>query len=621
MNIKVEEGPKMKLTKAIACQVLRKKLPTLRHPAVDYVLEGEELMSEGELAKATAIWSTGDCLGRWMSLPGREVNDTLQTLVTRKIVTSSFAGVVLDREQPHLLLKNSEGEQKIGISEGLPIVAPLDRVDQYSAHKVAALYLMVNPPITKGKMEPEPLENATKTSGSMVPKGCIQFREWDESTGRHIGPFETAYAGKPTVHQLESVFVAQTKENSMQLQSRTLAVIEPTFKASKLPHHDVIGQRQQRKILRKPVITAALPDTLPKAWRMWAKTQVLSRVSSVYDPYFGCLLPNGLAHKVHVVANLKWSVRQMECVGVASSSESSVWTKVKSLVELNLPIWSKTATAVMPYSDKGEYNPGIYRYFDRALQIIDVAGKGVPKVSAGDVSYYPNKVVEVIEGMEKLLTETGTQSGKTPVAFVAYLDPCMAEMENWVFFPLDFSTGQVLIAREGKGLTYKVISSMFARFTAYRVYYPYGRVPWPALSREIVLPLVVLRNGKNSVMGHEEDYFSTPEVKFGVVDELSGAEIAVMEAVADFVFKGAADPVLVPAAPVKLVPKTVLPPPEEQEGGEEPDAKGAAELGYRAASGEEDDDEEDDVFASVAVTPEQAAKLKKQQQDLDAEVN
>jgi len=620
MALNVDVGPKRVLTKAIATQVLRKQLPQLRHPAVDYVLENDELLSEEELARAVAEWSPGECLGKWAQLPGRQAHETLQTLVTREIVSSSFAAIELDQEAPSLILHQEGQSKKVGISEGMPLVAPAERADQYSAHKVAGLYLMINPPITKGKTTPEPLEANAKTSGSMVPKMCAQFRQWDPKDKQFVGPFETFYADKPTVHQLESVFVSQTKENSMALQAKTLEVIAPSFRQVKMPHYDLFRERKMGGLmLRKPLVTAKLPPTLQALWRTWAKTQVLGRVSSVYDPYFGCVLPNGVAYKVHMMANLKWTLRQLECVGVSAASECAVWTKLKSFAEMNVPISAKIASKNLPQSEKGEYTPGVYRPFPRALELLDVAGSSPPKVSNVDVQYFPTRVQEVIEGMIKIVGDW--TSIERPCALVAYLDPCMAGLQDCSFFPLDFSTGRVIIApvikgRDNNGFTFDKIVELFARFTIYKIYYPYSRVPWPTLCPEIISPVVVLRNGKKTVMGKDADYFANPDVVFTEEDEIDGEGIETIADQALFTVKGKPDPTVIVAPPVPLAPKVVL----DYVGGDDDEGVGVGDDEGRHDDDERgEQDEEEDDFGVESVSVQDARALQERQRLLKAE--
>jgi len=617
LKIDVEEKPKDQLTKAIASQILHHKMPTCMHPAMNYVLNDDEVLSEQELLRMVAKYSTGDCLGRWATLPGRAVGDTLQMQVTRRIVSSSFAAVDLNRKMPSMIFRSGEGqEEKVGISEGFPLVAPSERSDQYAAHKVAGLYLLVNPPLLKGKLEPEPLEAVSKTTGSMVPKECAQFRQWDADEQKHVGPFETIYAGKPNVHQIESVFSSQTQDDSLRLQSKTLEVIEPVYKSSKFSHHNVIGRRKDLKVVRKPEIKATLPDTLPKVWRMWSKAQILTRVASVYEPFYGCLLPNGLAAKVHVTANLMWTVRQLKCVGIAASSESGVWTKVKSLVELNLPIWSKTSDVGLKLVENGNYTPGVYKYFQRALQLVDIVGKAVPRVSSRDIQYFPNKIVETVTQMESTLRDTRVWTEDTPVAIVAYLDPCMAGLEGWLFYPLDFSSGQVIIARGETGFTYDQITLLFARFTAYRVFYPFGRVPWPALSQEIAVPPVIVRNGAVSAVKPYHDYFAESRVTFDDLNPLTGEEVSALVHNAEFTRVGPSDPIVEPGRPVPLPPKFVIP--VDSGGGGEVSID-LTELGMGAVR-EDGDEDEEDMFATTSVTPQQAAALRAEQLKLEAEI-
>jgi len=464
--MKPETEVKVKLTKAIASQILRHKLPGLHHPAMNYVLEDEEVLDEAELTRMEARWSTGDCLGRWQSLPGRTIADTLQGCVTKKIVGAYYAGVALTSELPHLIIKDADGDQKIAISEGMPLVAPEERTDQYAAHKTASLYLLVNPPTIKGKMEPTPLEE--QTEGAMVPKGVREFKQWNEEKGKFEGPFEPFYAAKPTVHQIESVFMAQTPKDSMDLQSKTLEIIEPTFAASKYPHHEVIAKRKNdRRVVVKPSLKPTLPTSLSLTWKVWAKANVLSRVKSVYEPFFGCLLPPGLAHKVHIMGNLMWSLRQMQCVGIAGSSECSVWTKVKSVGVINVPVWSRASTTELKESETGDYTPGTYRYFDRALQLIDVSGKAVPSMPKKQITFSPLEVAKVITGMHATMEETQIVSTKMPAAYVTYMDPALAQMGEmgWQFYPLDFSTGQIMVSREGKGVLFATLTLLFAELS------------------------------------------------------------------------------------------------------------------------------------------------------------
>lgn len=619
MKMKPETEQKEKLTKAIASQILRHRLPRLHHPAMEYVVEEDEVLSESELAKAVAKWSTGDCLGRWRSLPGRTISDTLQTCVTKKIIGAEYAGVALESTVPHLLIKDADGEQKIGISEGIPMIAPPERRDQYSAYKTAGLYLLVNPPTAKGKMEPTPLEE--QTDGAMVPKGVVEFKQWNEEKEIFEGPFETFYAnGKPTVHQLESVYLTQTPVDSMKLQSRTLEIIEPTYAKSEYLHHKVIGDgKKGRKLVLKPSVKPKLPTSLSLTWRVWARANLLSRVKSVYEPFFGCLLPPGLAWKVHVMGNVMWSLRQMGCVGVAASSECAVWTKAKSLGELNVPIWSRASTEEMADAVNGLYKPGTYRYFERALQIIDVAGKGVPSMPKKSVQFSPLQVADVITGMHKTMVDTKMTSRETPVAYVAYLDPALAQLakHGWSFYPLDFSTGQIMISQEGKGVPFDKLAEMFARFLMYRIYYPFIRIPWPKLAVELQVPIVTVRNGKPMLGEQEENWFAQATmVDKPDVDEveLDGEGLAALVESATFTLMGPEDPTFEVSEVIPLEDKPII-----NLNKQVPSAHQAAPEPQQPPADELSDDENEDLFGmfqSREVTKEEAALLAQRQKEM-----
>ena len=391
----------------------------------------------------------------------------------------------------------------------------------------------------------------------------------------------------------------------MDLQSKTLEIIEPTYAASKYLHHEVIGKRKNgKRMVIKPSLKPALPTSLNLTWKLWAKSNVLSRVKSVYEPFFGCVLPSGLAHKVHIMGNLMWSLRQMGCVGIAGSSECSVWTKVQAIGAINVPIWSKTSTEELKQSETGDYKPGTYRYFDRALQLIDVAGKAVPSMPKKQMTFSPLEIAKVITGMHATMEDTHIVTTNMPAAYVTYMDPALLQMAQtgWQFYPLDFSSGQIMVSREGKGVPFDTLATLFAKFVTYRIYYPFCRVPWPGLSAEIQVPVVTIRNGKPIFQGKEEDWFAlATKISPPVGEELDGEEVAELVELAEFTVVGQEDPVLEPADPIPVAPKPVI----KMNADPAPSPPDDAQVGDNGT----DDEDEEDMFKVRKVSPAEAREL------------
>jgi len=586
------------LTKAIAAQIVRTN-PAVRHPAADYVVTPDEVLTPERLKYFQARFSVLECCGRWSSLKGRAMVGTIQEQVERKVIESRTASVALDSIMTTLNVMEGQEAKKIHVSEGIPVLPTL-RPDQVSAHKTAGLYFLVNPPPPKSQTEPQHAEGL-KPTGFFVPKGKAAFREWNDAEGRFEGPFETAYMTNPTLTKIESVFLSAPPKKSMALQSQTLRMIHEVYATSKHPHHEVILKEGSRFTLQRPVVDMNWKAlTIDTYWKTRQRVSMLNKVRAVYEPFFGCLLSPGLAPKVHRMANLMWTLCRTKCTGVVLASQCSLWIDVKSIAALNVSLRSTVSLEKRP-AYTGRPPAGEYTYFSRALELVDVAGMKIPQVVSNAIMYSPLDVRDTAEQMMTAMAATGRDFERDPVGIVAYLDSRAFDMEKagWGAFPFDMDRGSVIWIKGMEGIGVQTLFGMMARFVSYKAVYPFARVTWPTLCHEMVVDPVIIRNGPVNVATVIEDYLESSKKEDAV--KMTMAEMEVFDETVPEVFGGEEPPV----EGGEVIPNFDWMPQEE----EDEATPGSAPATVQFGVGETEDDEEEFLPASTVMSEERKAQL------------